>query len=117
MKNVCYFMLKVFFVLEIFTFCPGFLVMQKNGVIRKLRLICISIQSQPGQQLIEIKILLDISKSKGNQTIKFVQLIEYNMRNAFLGKSCTKCDEETSLRPFHLKSSLNITLDQHSEML
>ena len=33
-------------------------------------------QSQPGQQLIIIQILPDISKSKGNQTIKFGQLIE-----------------------------------------
>ena len=37
-----------------------------------------------------------ISKSKDNQTMKFDQLIKYNMRNIFLEKSCTKCSEETS---------------------
>ena len=48
-----------------------------------------------------------------NQTVKCAQLIEYNTINIFLGKQCTKCDEEASPRPFHKKSKL----DQHSEML
>ena len=30
-----------------------------------------------------------------NQTMKFSQLIEYNMRNIFLEQSCIKCDQET----------------------
>ena len=42
--------------------------------------------SQPGQKTIVIHILLNILRSKDNQTIKFSQLIEYNMRNIFLGK-------------------------------
>ena len=40
------------------------------------------------------------SRSNGNQAIKFVQLIEYNMRNIFLEKSYTKCGGETIPRPF-----------------
>ena len=32
-----------------------------------------------------------ISRSKGNQTMKFGQLMEYNMRSIFLEKSYTKC--------------------------
>ena len=40
--------------------------------------------SQPGWQTIVIKILLNISKSKSNQTMKFGQLLECNMRNFFL---------------------------------
>ena len=47
-----------------------------------------------------IRILPDISRSKSNQAMEFGQLIEYNMRNIFLEKSCTKCGEETSPRPF-----------------
>ena len=43
--------------------------------------------SQPGQETIVIHILPNILKSKGNQAIKFGQLIEYNMRTIFLGKS------------------------------
>ena len=42
-------------------------------------------------------ILTSISKSKGNQTMKFVQLIECNMRNIFLENSYTKCCGETIL--------------------
>ena len=45
--------------------------------------------SQPGKQVIIVYILPNISRSKGHQTIKFGQLIEYNMRNIFLGKSYT----------------------------
>ena len=56
--------------------------------------------------------LPNISRSKGDQTMKFGQLIEYNMRNIFLEKSYTKCGRETSPRPFSEKLSLNISLDQ-----
>ena len=40
--------------------------------------------SQTGQQIIAIHILPNISRSKCNQTMKFGQLIEYNVRNVFL---------------------------------
>ena len=33
----------------------------------------------------------NISRIRGNQTMKFGQLIEYNMRNIFLEKSYAKC--------------------------
>ena len=46
--------------------------------------------SQPGKQTIAIRTLPNISRSKGNQTIKFGQLTEYNMRNIFLEKLYTK---------------------------
>ena len=41
-----------------------------------------------------------MSRSKGNQKMKFGQLLECNMRNIFLEKSYTKCVGETSPRPF-----------------
>ena len=43
-----------------------------------------------GNQLVTINMLPNISSIKCNQTTKFVQLIGYNMRNIFLGKSYTK---------------------------
>ena len=46
--------------------------------------------SKPLQQTITIHILPNISQSKGNQTMKFGQLIEYNRRNIFLQKLCRK---------------------------
>ena len=58
MKNT-YFILKAIFVLEIFTFhcCPDFLVMQKNDLIGKLRLISNFLTSQTGHQITTIHIL------------------------------------------------------------
>ena len=43
--------------------------------------------SQTGKQIIAIRILSNISSGKGNQAMKFGQLIEYNMSNTFLEKS------------------------------
>ena len=56
--------------------------------------------------------LPNISRSKDNQTMKFGQFIECNMRNIFLEKSYTKCDGETSPRPFSEKLKLSISMDQ-----
>ena len=67
--------------------------------------------SQPGQETIAIHIFTNISRSKGNQALKFGQLIVYNMRNILLEKSYTKCDRETISRPFSKKSKLSISLD------
>ena len=44
--------------------------------------------SQPGFQTIAIHILPNILQSKGNQTMKFDQLIQYNTRNIFFQKFC-----------------------------
>ena len=44
--------------------------------------------SKPGLQTSAIHILPNISQSKGNQTMKFGQLKEYNKRNIFLQKLC-----------------------------
>ena len=58
-----------------------------------------------------INILLNISRSKGNQKINFIQLIEHNMTNIFLDKSYIKCDGESIPRPFSKNSKLSISLD------
>ena len=56
--------------------------------------------SQPGSQINVMQVLPNISRSKGNETMKFGHLIDYNMRNIFLEKSYTKCGAETSLRSY-----------------
>ena len=73
--------------------------------------------SQPGSQTVAMHILINISRSKNNQTIKYGKLIEYNMRNNFFEKSYTKCGGETILRPFSKKSKLSISLNQWSNVL
>ena len=61
--------------------------MYKNGLIRKIRLILKFMTPQPGLQTIAIP---NISRSKSNQTMRFGQLIEYNMGNIFIEKSYKK---------------------------
>ena len=51
--------------------------------------------SQPGLQTIAIYILLNISQIKGNQKMKFGQLIEYNKRKTFLQKLCRTSGKKT----------------------
>ena len=68
--------------------------------------------SQSGKQTIAIHILPNMSRSKGNQTMKFGQLIEYKMRNIFLEKSYTNRWVKTIPRPFSEKSELSKSLDQ-----
>ena len=64
--------------------------MQKNGLIRKLRLISKFMISPSGKQTVAIHILTNISRSKDNQAMKFGRLIDYNTLNNFLEKSYTK---------------------------
>ena len=68
--------------------------------------------SQRSLQTIAIHILINIPRSKENQAMKFVQLIEYTKRNIFLEKSYTKCGGKTFPRPFSKKAKLSIFLDQ-----
>ena len=84
--------------------------MQKNSLIRKIRLI--SKIFNVTLETIAIHILTNISRSKGNQTIKFGQLIVYKIRSILLEKSSIKPSGETFLRPFPKKSKLSISLDQ-----
>ena len=97
MKNAFYSILK-----DIEVFVTTFWSCRKNGLIRKMRLTSKFIMSQPGLETIAIHILSNISQSKGSQTMKFGQLIEYNKRNIFLQKLCRKWGRETSSRPLFI---------------
>ena len=68
---------KLFLFLRYLHFCA-------NELIRKLRLISKFMTSQAEQQMIIImNILSNISKLKGNQSMKIGRLMEYNVRNIF----------------------------------
>ena len=58
--------------------------------------------SQPDQQTIAIDIFPNISRSKGNQTTKLGQLIEYNKRNTFLKNYAANEAGETSSKPLFI---------------
>ena len=77
-KNDFYFILKALFILKIImlrylNFCPDFLVMWENDLITKLRLISKFKTSKPGKQTFITHTLPNISRSKGNQAMKFGQ--------------------------------------------
>ena len=66
--------------------------------------------SQPGfnhflKQIIAIHILLNISRNRGNQTMKFGKLIKYNMRNICLENHIENVVEKLFLDAF-LKSQI-----------
>ena len=64
--------------------------MQEKRLDRKIRLTSKFLTSQPGLQTVAIHILPNISQSKGDMTMKFGQLMEYNKRKIFLQKFCRK---------------------------
>ena len=70
---------KLFLFSRYLSFCLGLLVVYQNGLIKKIRSISVFLMSQPHKKTIVIHILPNISK--GNQTMKFGQLIECNMKN------------------------------------
>ena len=73
-------------------------------MIRNISLTSKFITSQPGLQTIAIHILSNISQSKGNQTMKLGQLIQYSRGNIFLQKLFRKWGRETSSRPLFIFS-------------
>ena len=108
---------KLFLFLRYLSFCLDFLFMYQNSLIKKIRLTSNFLTSQPREQTIVIHILPNISRGKGNQTMKFGQLMECNIRNIFLKKSYTKFGGKTSPRPFSEKLKLSISLDQYSKVV
>ena len=113
MKNAFYFISKALFVLKIFKFLSWLfghvakLLDEEDKVNFKFGDVTAWLTNN-----CNTRILFNISKSNGNQTMKFGQLTECNMRNIFLEKSYTKCDGETSPRPFSEKLKLSISLNQ-----
>ena len=68
-------------------------------------------EPQNWKQIITTNRLPNITRSKGNQIMKFGQLIEYSMRNIFLEKSYTKFGTKASPRPFSDKLKVKVSLD------
>ena len=115
MDKAFYFMLKALFVPEIFRFLYwNFGYVEKRFDKKVVVNFKIYDVTHTDKQMITIHILPNISRSKGNQTIKFGQLIEYNMINIFLEKSYAKWP---ILRSSYKKSKLIISPVQQFEML
>ena len=92
-KNIFYFNFNFFLFSRYLKFCPdrfSHVVKQLDG--KAIRLILKFMMSSTVKQTITIHIFSNISRCKDNQTMKFGELIEYNVRNIFLQKSCKKWD-------------------------
>ena len=83
---------------DIKVFVTTFWLCRKSGLIRKIRLTSKFMTSQPGLQTIAIHIWPKISQSKGNQTMKSGQSIEYKKKNISFQILCGKWDRESSPR-------------------
>ena len=83
MKNAFYLLFLTYL-----NFCPDFFGHLSKRLDKKVKLFSKFMTSQPEKQTITIIVLTHISRSKGNQTDKFGQLIEYNVKNLFLQKMC-----------------------------
>ena len=83
---------KALFILEILTFLSLLFIYIEKRLDNNSWIFSKFLTSQTRQRIISIHILLNISRSKGNQTLKFGQLIKLSVRNI------------TSSRP-HLKAS------------
>ena len=70
----------------------------------------------PWRQIVTIHIYqyTNISRTKDKQTMKFGPLVEYDLRNVFLGKLHSKCDEETTPGPFSKDLKLSVSLYEQS---
>ena len=77
-------------------------------MIRKVGLISKFMTSQPGSQTIAIHILPNISQSKGNQTIKFGQLIVYNKRNHFCFKNYAENEAKRLVPGLYFQASSEV---------
>ena len=102
MKNAFHFTLKALFVLEMFNFLSWLFGLDEIQLDYKDN-INFKIYDVTTYESIAIHMLNNISRITGNQTRKFGQLIEYNMRNNFLEKSYTKYGWEIIPKPFFRK--------------
>ena len=78
MKSAFYITLASLFVLKILNFCLNFSIIQKNDLIRKIKLISKLMTLQPGKQTIAML------KKQRQSDMKFDELIQHSMRKCFL---------------------------------
>ena len=97
-EGKCFFShLKSSWFLRYLNFCPNFFCHLQLWLISKF------MTSSTSKKIIAIHILPKILRSKDNQTMKFGQLIEGNIRNIFLQESCAENKSSVSSICFFLK--------------
>ena len=91
MKNAFHlFHLNPSFHFKVFKFCPDFFGHEGKRLDMKVKVSFKLMTSETRKQIITIHMLPKISRSIANLTMKFDQLIEFNVRNIFIEKSSKK---------------------------
>ena len=111
-KKAFYFPLKALFVLKIFKFCVDFLVMYENGLIRNIRLILKFRRHNVLNKQLQYTYCPISQEVKGNQTMKFGQLIEITLGTFLLKNHTQNVSNKLFPDPYLKKSKLSISLDQ-----
>ena len=91
------------------SFCLGLLVMYKNGLIRKIRLISKFMTSHLSKLATAIHILPNISRSKDNQTMKSGQLIEWKKKTFLLKNHTQNMAEKLFPEPFLRNQNITVS--------
>ena len=112
MKNAFYFTLKALSVLKIFKLLSWLFVHVVKQLDKKDKFNLKFMPSQPVSQTIAMYILTNISRSKGNQKMKFGQLIEHTIGKCFSWKIIHKMWWRNYSQTLSKKSNLIISLDQ-----
>ena len=106
MENTSYFSLTALFFLKVSAL--DFLIMWSNN----FKIYDVT----TWKQKTAMRMILSISGSKDQRTMKFGQLIEYNTRNIYFEKPYTKCSRETICRLFSKTSKLRASVNQESNV-
>ena len=98
MKYACSFMLKALFVLKLFKALSWLFGQVGKWIDGKEAKINFKVYFVIYKQIITKYVLPKISWSKSNQAMEFGQIIDHDVRNIFLQKSCKEWGRETSSR-------------------
>ena len=96
MKYAFSFMLKVLFVLKLFKALSWLFRQVGKWADDKEAKINFKVYVGIYKQIITKYVLPKISRSKSNQAMEFGQIIDHDVRNIFLQKSCKEWGRETS---------------------
>ena len=115
-KNAFYLIVKALFVFKYLNLCSDFFGYVEKRLDEKAK-VSSNIYDVTARPTITINILPNISRRKGIHTMKFGQLVEYNIRKFLLKNHTYNVVQKLVPDHFSKISKLNISLNLQSEVL
>ena len=115
-KNAFYLIVKTLFVFKYLNLCSDFFGYVEKRLDEKAK-VSSNIYDVTARPTITINILPNISRRKGIHTMKFGQLVEYNIRKFLLKNHTYNVVQKLVPDHFSKISKLNISLNLQSEVL